>query len=72
MASNNLSKQEWASELLQVLRKYNNAHHRTIDTTPSQASKKPEMTKLNIEANSKSTRTYPDIFLKMAIRLYVY
>lgn len=38
MASDKILGQQWASELLQVLREYNNTtHHRTIDTTPKHA-----------------------------------
>lgn len=61
MASKKLPKQEWTSELLQVLRKDNSSHHRTIGTTPNQAARQPEMTKLNVEPNSQFTGTYPEI-----------
>lgn len=59
MVVKGIPKNEWTSEVRQVIRKCNNSHRKAINATPNMADKDPAETKLNIESNANVTRKYP-------------
>ena len=57
-----LSKKDWASEVLPIIRKYNSSHHhRIIGMAPNQAEGRSTEVRMKLKMNAKSSRKYPEL-----------